>query len=102
MTPYDPAEDIAAIRVESEQAFGALIGALSAVLAEADRISVREPEAAEAIRAAGLSALEACTFQDLLGQRLTRVSEGRCLDPLLQGPAGSERVSDDEINALFA
>lgn len=103
MSADDFQADLEAVRRECEAAATAVLAAAESVMAQADGLDAREPEAAARLREAGLKALQACEFQDLVGQLLTRLADGRSDDPLLQGPAATgEGLEQDDIDALMA
>lgn len=103
MTACDLARDLAAARAECRAAAETMLSCLERILGQAALIEAREPVAAEEMRAAGLEAMEACAFQDVVGQILTRIGEGRSRDPLLQGPAvAGGGLAQDEVDRLMA
>lgn len=97
---------IATIRDELAAAAEALIAAAEQGLAQAARARAGDGRALDELEATLCAILEACAFQDLIGQRLTRL-EGLSLglapplDPLLAGPAargeGLDQAAADRL-----
>lgn len=102
MTDQADIEDLDAVEGECRAAAETILASLEAILRHAGAMRLQSPETAAAIEAAALSGLEACAFQDIVGQRLARVRNGRSADPLLAGPQSAEAsLSQASVDALF-
>lgn len=108
--PSDVAREIQLIRQEVEQAADAFISAADRGLELVAQARAGKPEALPALEKTFFAILEACAFQDLMGQRLSRLSVApggvitakRAADPLLQGPADRGAGLDQTAaDALF-
>ena len=86
--------DVLAARAQCEAAVEAIMVVLDRVTAQARRLQEREPEAAAELRAASIAGMEACAFQDIVGQILERVGGRHSDDPLLNGPANTGQSLD--------
>ena len=100
------AAEIQVIRREVEDAANVMISATTDGLALMGKAREGDPRALDALEAALYAILEACAFQDIVGQRLSRLSEaslGRpgAADPLLNGPAdpgqGLDQAAADRL-----
>lgn len=98
---YDAAEEIAAVRQECERAVETILDAVGRITEQAGRLSADAPAAAQELQDAAVTIMEACTFQDYVGQRLTRIVAGGPADPLLAGPASEGGISQAEVEALL-
>jgi hypothetical protein len=106
----DAAREIQLIRHEVEQAAEAFISAADRGLELVAQVREGRPDALSALEKTFLAILEACAFQDLMCQRLSRLDAAsgvltarRSDDPLLQGPADrGAGLGQDAADRLFA
>ena len=90
----DASAEIEVIRCEIESAADAMLSAASHGMALVARARLGESSALDELEATFCAILEACAFQDLTGQRLSRlkgysIQVAYSEDALLQGPARS-------------
>lgn len=104
----DAAREIELIRAEVEQAADALISASDRGLELVEQVRQGSTEALAGLERTFIAILEACAFQDLMGQRLSRLAAApgvivrREADPLLGGPADPGAGLDQAAaDALF-
>lgn len=96
-------DDIRAIREECEGAVETILGAVDRITARAKALAETDPAASADLRSAAADIMQACAFQDLVGQRLTRLANGPEEDVLLSGPGGGgSGLSEAELEALMA
>lgn len=105
----EPLDTLAEIRHETEDAADRILTAATTGLQEVSALRDGGADALDRIEAQLLLILEACAFQDLVGQRLdrleTRLGAGAPIagDPLLNGPAsagqGLDQSSADRLLA---
>ena len=109
----DPREIVVAIRQEVEAAVDVILTAATEGLQALTAMRDGDAGAATRLEMGLLQILEACAFQDLTGQRLTRLDEAletgppppRPADPLLNGPAlggqGLDQAAADRLLSEF-
>ncbi|MBX9574815.1 MAG: hypothetical protein K2X07_04165 [Caulobacteraceae bacterium] len=97
-------EDLRVVRVEVSTGVAAALDGMEAAVAALGA----QPAAIEDARDALMSAMQALSFDDLCGQRLTRAidaltgrTETRTEADLLNGPARGGAPDQDAIDALF-
>ena len=104
----DAAREIELIRGEVEQAAEAFISAADRGLELVAQARAGSTDALQSLERTFFAILEACAFQDLTGQRLSRLiaapglAARRDADPLLAGPAEvGEGLDQDAADRLF-
>jgi chemotaxis regulatin CheY-phosphate phosphatase CheZ len=104
-------EIIATIRREVEQAADMMLSAAEKCLREVGAARSGQPAALDNIERTLCAILEACAFQDLTGQRLSKLNtmiaavglRAVPIDPLLNGPAlAGEGLDQGAADAIFA
>jgi hypothetical protein len=97
VTAQDAVELVGLVRLEMEQAAEVMLGAAEKGLRHVGEAEAGDTRALDRLRQIFCAIMEACSFQDICGQRLSRlaslVSEvpggaaAAAADPLLNGPA---------------
>ena len=102
MAEFDAAAEAQAARQECEVAVDTILEAAERVAAQARSLASREPAIAAELSAAVGAIMEACAFQDIVGQRLTRLADGPDAEILLSGPAlAGGGMSQADVEALL-
>lgn len=98
---------LAAIRMETEAAVDVILAAATGSLADLSAIRDGLADGADRVEQRLLQILEACAFQDIVGQRLARLETllgaptASAVDPLLNGPGldgqGLDQLAADRL-----
>ena len=103
----DANAEIEVIRAEVENAADAMLSAATYGLALVGKVRTGDRSALDELEATFCAILEACAFQDLTGQRLSRLKAQSLRvafseDALLQGPASSGAgLSQESADRMF-
>lgn len=93
MTEAERTAELRAARDEVRRAAGVVLDRAEAILADPGALSAHP---------AALAIVQACAFEDLVGQRLSKLlGETPSGDPLLNGPAAGGGLSQADIDALL-
>lgn len=111
MSASEAREVIALIRADIEQAADAMLAAAEMGLGDVGAAREGQTAALDRVERTLCAILEACAFQDLAGQRLSRLESLIATtefgpapehDPLLNGPAApGQGLDQDAADALF-
>lgn len=103
MTREEIVADAEAADVECQCAADLVLEAADGVAAVAAGLAAERPDLAAELDRYAAQALQACTFRDMVGQRLARIA-GRApsSDPLALGPvSGGQALDQAEVDALL-